>query len=246
MKATIRPLAVLALALGTALAAPAALAQVSVHFDTPGARIGVNLGGYPRLQAIPGYPVYYAPEVGANYFFYDGHYWVFSNDNWYASSWYNGPWALVDPFEVPDYVLRVPVRYYRSPPVYFRSWRGDAPPRWDERWGRRWSERHAGWERWDRRAVPPPAPLPSYQRDYRGDRYPDVSRQRTVHAEQYRYQPRDDWARRNYEAQRANPGSPPVPDTAARLGRDGRYIGRDGQEYEATGAPKQGRDYSGG
>lgn len=245
MESVVRPLAIAALVAALGIAAPAAQAQVSIQFNVPAANIGVQLGGYPRLQPVPGYPVYYAPDVGANYFFYDGMYWVFANDNWYASSWYNGPWGLVDPFEVPAYVLRVPVRYYRHAPTYFRSWRADAPPRWDERWGRRWSDHRAGWDRWDRRSAPQPAPLPTYQRDYRGDRYPDYARQRQVESQHYRYQPRDDWARRNYEAQRANPGSPPVPDTNARLGRDGRYIGRDGQEYEATGAPKN-RDHSGG
>ena len=46
---------------------------------------------------MPGYPVYYAPRINSNYFFYDGMYWVYQRDNWYASSWYNGPWGLVAP-----------------------------------------------------------------------------------------------------------------------------------------------------
>ena len=29
---------------------------------------------------------------------------------------------------VPLFILRVPVRYYRQPPVYFREWRSNAPP----------------------------------------------------------------------------------------------------------------------
>ena len=32
----------------------------------------------PELVVMPGYPVYYAPNVAANYFFYDGLYWVFN------------------------------------------------------------------------------------------------------------------------------------------------------------------------
>ena len=45
-------------------------------------------------MAVPGYPVYYAPDIGGNYFFYDGRYWVYQDDNWYSSSWYNGPWDV--------------------------------------------------------------------------------------------------------------------------------------------------------
>ena len=114
--------------------APAAYPAVGVN-------IGINLTGYPALQPIPGYPVYYAPGVNSNYFFYDGLYWVFDGDTWYESNWYNGPWAAVDPFDVPVYLLRVPVRYYRHAPAYFRGWRADAAPRWGDRWGRDWQDR---------------------------------------------------------------------------------------------------------
>jgi hypothetical protein len=84
--------------------------------------IGINLGAYPDLVAVPGYPVYYAPRLDSNFFFYDGLYWVYAQDNWYASSWYDGPWDMVAPESVPLFVLRVPVRYYRQPPGYFGGW----------------------------------------------------------------------------------------------------------------------------
>src|SRR5688572_2271527 len=104
-----------ALILCLAAALPAA-AQFTVS-------INVNVPSYPTLQRIPNYPVYYAPSVRGNYFFYDGMYWVYDRDEWHASTWYNGPWEVVDRYNVPDYVLRVPVRYYRAPPPTFRSWR---------------------------------------------------------------------------------------------------------------------------
>ena len=72
-------------------------AQVSVGIGLPGVSIGINLPVYPQLVRVPGYPVYYAPQMNSNYFFYDGLYWVYQGDNWYASSWYNGPWGLVGP-----------------------------------------------------------------------------------------------------------------------------------------------------
>ena len=75
----------------------AAEAQISIGIGLPNVSIGINLPLFPELVPVPGYPVYYAPRVDANYFFYDGMYWVYQDDNWYASSWYNGPWSLVDP-----------------------------------------------------------------------------------------------------------------------------------------------------
>jgi hypothetical protein len=166
--------------------------HVAVGMGYPGVNIGINYSTYPDFVRIPGYPVYYAPRVDSNYFFYDGLYWVFQSDNWYVSSWYNGPWDSVGYYDVPAYVLRVPVRYYRQPPPYFRGWRADAPPRWGDHWGRDWEQRRNGWDRWDRGAAPAPAPLPTYQRNYSGDRYPRaVEQQHTIRSENYRYQPRE-------------------------------------------------------
>ena len=108
--------------------ATSAVAQVSIGVGLPSVNIGINIPSFPDLVPVPGYPVYYAPRQNSNYFFYDGMYWVYQADNWYASSWYNGPWELVDPYNVPLYELRVPVRYYRHPTEYFRGWRADAPP----------------------------------------------------------------------------------------------------------------------
>jgi len=146
------------------LSATPAVAQVSVAIGLPGVSIGFNVPVYPDLVRVPGYPVYYAPRLNANFFFYDGMYWVYQADNWYASSWYNGPWDFVAPHAVPLFVLRVPVRYYRSPPPYFRGWQRDAPPRWGDHWGNDWGQRRSGWDKWDRRSVPRPAPLPVYQK----------------------------------------------------------------------------------
>ncbi len=180
----------------------AADAQVSIGASVPGLSIGINLPGYPQLVPVPGYPVYYAPQLDANYFFYDGMYWLYDGVNWYASTWYNGPWQVVSPNSVPLYVLRVPIRYYRRPPIYFRGWHADAPPHWGEHWGRVWEDRHRGWDRWDRRSVPARAPLPVYQRQYSGDRYPRADQQRDFHSRSYQYQPHDPVVREHYQAQR--------------------------------------------
>ncbi len=184
----------------------AAHADVSFGFSAPGVSIGINMPAYPRLVQVPGYPVYYDPAVDANYFFYDGLYWVFAGDDWYASSWYNGPWQLVDRNDVPVYVLRIPVRYYRMPPPYFRGWNAGAPPHWGERWGRDWDQRHGGWNKWDRRTTPRAAPLPSYQRRFTGDSYPRVPEvQHSIQSRKYPYQPREQTTQQYYQQQKQQP-----------------------------------------
>lgn len=85
---------------------PSAIAQVSIGITIPGVSIGINMPLYPDLVQVSGYPVYYAPRVDSNYFFYDGMYWVYQRDHWYASSWYNGPWGRVAPGVVPLCGLR--------------------------------------------------------------------------------------------------------------------------------------------
>jgi hypothetical protein len=163
--------------------------------------IGINIPTYPRLVAVPGYPVYYAPTVGANYFFYDGLYWVFEGDQWLASSWYNGPWRVVGPEFVPAYLWQVPVRYYRRPPAYFHGWGRNYAPRWGDHWGPEWRARHDGWDRRDNHPRYSAAPLPGYQRQYNGNRYPHPERQAQLTSQNYRYQPREQAVREHYQQQ---------------------------------------------
>lgn len=179
-------IAAIVLTLGAAVATPA----------SAGVSIGINFNAYPRLVAVPGYPVYYAPGAPTNYFFYDGFYWVFNGDGWYSSQWYNGPWDLVAPEFVPSYVLRVPVRYYVRPPAYFRGWSVNVAPRWGEHWGHEWEVRRSGW---DHRGGPVPsrAPLPVYQRQYAAGHYPGVEQQRALHERQYHYQQREQYEHRD-------------------------------------------------
>ena len=173
-----------------------ASAQVSFQFTLPGASIGVNVPTYPRLVPVPGYPVYYAPELENNFFFYDGLYWLYADDRWYASEWYDGPWQFVEPESVPYFVLRVPLQYYRRPPLYFREWDRRQPPRWGEHWGHDWEQRHHDWDRWNRGSRPPRAPLPDYQRNFSGERYPSPEHQQPLRDRDYHHQPREDQDRR--------------------------------------------------
>jgi hypothetical protein len=160
-------------------------AHVSIGIGTPDVSIGINMPGYPEFVRVPSYPVYYAPRVGLNLFFYDGLYWAYHDDSWYASSWYNGPWGLV------------------PPPPYFHGWAKDAPPRWGQRYGKRWEQDRYGWDNWNRYNIAAPAPLPVYQRQYSGDRYPRYEQQPVIRGEYYHYQPSDPVARQQYEQEDA-------------------------------------------
>lgn len=198
------------IALGMLLCSATSLAatQVSIGIGLPNVNIGINVPAYPELVVVPGYPVYYAPRMEANFFFYDGMYWVYQDDNWYESSWYNGPWWFVDREVVPVFVLRIPVRYYRQPPAFFFGWQSDSPPRWGDHWGRDWEQHRSGWNRWNRSKAHAPAPLPSYQHQYSGERYPrKVEQQHELQQQNYRYQPRDPIVQKHYQEQVA-PKSP--------------------------------------
>lgn len=190
-----------------AIVAPA---QISVGVNLPGLSIGINQPVYPDLVPVPGYPVYYAPGSESNYFFYDGLYWVYQDDAWYSSTWYNGPWGMVSSYDVPLYVLRVPVSYYRHPPEYFRGWDRNAPPRWGDHWGPAWAGRRGGWDHWDHQGGPSRAPLPSYQRQFAGDRYPHPEAQSALNTQHYHYQPREAVVRQRFQQQNSHgaPGQP--------------------------------------
>jgi len=162
---------VLAATLLSTLTVRSAQAQVAVS-------IGINFGSYPDMVGVPGLPVYYAPGLGYNYFFSDGLFWIYSGDLWYQSAWYNGPWIEVGPDGVPLYLLRVPVRYYRRPPTYFSAWQSNRAPHWDEHWGPAWQQQRQGWDREPVNSAR--GPLPSYQRNYQGARYPAPAQQQSL------------------------------------------------------------------
>jgi hypothetical protein len=188
--------------------------------------IGINIPTYPTLVPVPGVPVYYAPAVNANYFFYDGMYWNFDGNQWYGSTWYNGPWAPVAPAAVPVYLWRIPVSYYRAPPPYFHGWVGNAPPRWDAHWGPVWVNEHHDWNHWDHHVVPARAPLPVYQRAYAGDHYPRAEEQVRIHNDSYHYAPREAAARAHYEEH----GYHPVAAQQNRVNREQAHVNKEQQQ----------------
>ncbi len=168
------------------LLASALPAAAQTYYD-----IDVDLPQFPEMEPIPESPVYWAPGVDSNYFFYDGAFWDYHHDLWHWSAWYNGPWTVVDPVYVPTYVLWVPVRYYHRPSPHFRGVHPDRPPHWAQHWGRDWQARHNQVYRglptdWAR------APLPHYQRGYTRTNYPRaVEQQRALASQHYTWQPRE-------------------------------------------------------
>ena len=219
-----------------------AAAQVSIGVGLPGVFIGINLPVYPQLVRVPGYPIYYAPQMDSNYFFYDGMYWIYDRDNWYASTWYNGPWQLVGPETVPLFILRIPVRYYRHAPSYFHGWSPDAAPHWGEHWGNAWEDGRRGWDNWNHNSVPHPAPLPVYQRQYSGDKYPPMEQQQVLQTRNYRYKPQDTLVRQHYPAAQAQ-GAPatPLPQAAPRPGSRQGTAQHQPQAPQAQAQEKAGR-----
>jgi hypothetical protein len=84
-----------------------------VHSDSPQvqASVSLQLSNRPRLRLIPGFSVYYGPDLPNGYYFFGSHYWVFEHDAWHRARFYNGPWI-----RMPDH--RVPDRLWRLPPPY--------------------------------------------------------------------------------------------------------------------------------
>jgi hypothetical protein len=205
-----RALLLLAMSFGVVTSSNAQI-SVGIGLGGRGVSLGVNISTYPEMVQIPGYPVYYDPQGSANYFFYDGLYWMYQDDGWYQSGWYNGPWSLVDPDYVPLFLLRVPVRYYRQPPAYFRGWSAEAAPRWGDHWGQDWDARRRGWNQWDHSSAPRPAPLPIYQRQYTGGNYPrSAEQQQSIRSDKYHYQPTERVNQGNSKPQAAGTRTAPV------------------------------------
>jgi hypothetical protein len=81
----------------------------------------------PRVVIVPQTPVYYAPDTSYNVFFFQDRYWSFHEGHWFLASSHRGPWISINMAQVPQPVLRVPVRYYTVPPGHAKHghWKAD-------------------------------------------------------------------------------------------------------------------------
>ena len=75
----------------------------------------------PRLVVVPGSPVYYAPVLPVDVFFYRGVYYRFYRDTWFRAPDYRGPWRYVAYAGVPRPVIAVPAPYFKIPPGHLRK-----------------------------------------------------------------------------------------------------------------------------
>ena len=75
----------------------------------------------PRLVLVPGSPVYYAPALPVDVFFYRGLYYRLYRDTWFSAPGYGGPWRYVAYPSVPRPIIAVPPPYHKIPPGQFRK-----------------------------------------------------------------------------------------------------------------------------
>jgi hypothetical protein len=116
------------------LVAAAAILAITTSATAQDVKINIGLGvppivltAPPQLVVVPGTPVYYAPEVSANLFFYKGRYYTVANGVWAMAPAYGGPWAVIQIGQVPAPVVAVPVEYYKIPPGQLKK---HGPPSW--------------------------------------------------------------------------------------------------------------------
>ncbi len=101
--------------------------NIGISIETPPPAPAVMIATPPSLVVVPGTPVYYAPSLSVNFFFYRGHYYTFHEGAWFYAPAYRGPWTFVPLERVPQPVLAVPVAYYKVPPGH---WKKGGPPPW--------------------------------------------------------------------------------------------------------------------
>ncbi len=110
----------------------------------PTVSLDINIGSPPRFVVVTGTPVYYAPSVSYNYFFYDRRYYLFHNELWFSAAYHNGPWTAIAFERVPRPILAVPVEYYKRPPGH---WKKHGPPPWAQARGH--EKKEHGKKKWD-------------------------------------------------------------------------------------------------
>jgi hypothetical protein len=106
--------------------------------------VNINIGPPPQMIVVPQTPVYYAPSLPHNFFYYDGRYYTFRDDAWYWSGSVRGPWGWIEIGRVPPPVLRVPIAYYPVRPVSWGKHKRGGPPPWAPAHGYRRKHEHGG------------------------------------------------------------------------------------------------------
>ncbi len=117
-----------------------ATAEVNVSIGVFAPPPPVVVAGPPPMTVMPGpYYVYYAPEVPAGLFFYQGAWWRPHEGHWFRAYSYKGPWRYIDNDHTPTPILRLPADYRQVPPGHYKVTHGQMKKHWKE-WekSRRW------------------------------------------------------------------------------------------------------------
>jgi hypothetical protein len=128
----------LAVLLLAALAAPASAGvNINVGIGIPVPPVFAISAG-PAVVVVPGTPVYYAPGLDVDVFFYGGYWWTPHQGHWFRSPSYNGPWGY----------MQAPPRAMVHMPPNYRTMVGREKPIPYGQFKKHWRE-------WDRRGGPP-------------------------------------------------------------------------------------------
>ena len=116
-------------------------AEVNVHVGIGLPLPIVLIPAAPAVVCIPDTPVYYAPDVGIDIFFYSGHWYRPYRGYWYRATYYNGPWAYLPPQRVPAVLVHLPANNYNVPPGHQRIPYGQLKKHW-KRWDKGQQSKH--------------------------------------------------------------------------------------------------------
>lgn len=96
------------------------LAEINVNMDIGLPLPIIVIPEPPVVVLIPGTPVYHAPHVGIDIFFYSNRWYRKHNGRWYKASYYNGPWAYLPVQRIPVALVNLPPDYRHIPPGHQR------------------------------------------------------------------------------------------------------------------------------
>ncbi len=112
----------------------------------------LRLDAPPALTIIAGTPVYFAPDVQADLFFYHGNWYRPYGGEWYVSAEFRGPWGHVAIGNVPPPLVDLPP-YYRNGTIGYEP----VPYAMVKRNWMRW-EQEGYWDNYQRRSAHPMFP----------------------------------------------------------------------------------------
>lgn len=105
--------------------------DVSINIGLPLPAIVISAP--PAVVMIPGAPVYFAPDIEVDIFFYRGYWYRPYRQRWYRASHYNGPWCYIAPRAVPNVIVKLPPGYRHIPPGHEKIPYGQLKKHWKER-----------------------------------------------------------------------------------------------------------------